>query len=118
MNARQLGVNRVVRAWQAGESFKAGSVRTDGRRVFSYGTCILEREADGRVIRNVTTYSTTTTRHQNAAGYAAVYALIVDDVPRGADTLGQYLLPRESVGGTAGYPEGTEFTRDPKAGAK
>ena len=87
----------VVRAWERGEECcKASSIWTDGRRIMSYGTCILQN-VGGRLYLNRTRYSVTTTIHQNAlAAYFGDRVIEIDGVPRGTRYLGPYVEDREA----------------------
>lgn len=55
---------QVFEAWQAGKkNMRQKSIWTDGQDIYSYGTMILQ---GGNVcVLNRTTYSRTTTQHQN-----------------------------------------------------
>ena len=59
------------------------SIWTNGRSIYSYGTVLVDREPDGRVILNHTKYSVTTSQQQNQIAAYIPYALIVDGVPFG-----------------------------------
>lgn len=62
----RVNCGKVFKAWAEGRSNRsADSVWSNGDHIYSYGTCIVARDGD-RVILNRTTYSVTTTRHQNA----------------------------------------------------
>jgi hypothetical protein len=62
---------QAVKAWRAGKALRpAQSVWTDGTTIFSYGTALLTRRADGMLVMNLTKYSRTTTVHQNGLKYA------------------------------------------------
>jgi predicted component of type VI protein secretion system len=55
----------VWQAWQAGKALrKCDAVWTDGKHVWSYGTCIAALDSDDRVVLNRTRYSVTTTVQQ------------------------------------------------------
>jgi hypothetical protein len=87
--------------WQ-GMKAKGSSVTSEGDKLYSYGTVILQRLADGRVVGNKTKYSTTTSKHQSQVGVgrADVFA---DDVPMDTDDLSSF------VGGTpTKYPSGSK----------
>lgn len=59
----------VLGKFIAGKSFRFSgkpSIWTDGDRIMSYNTCIVDRVTDDCVIVNMTKYSRTTTIHQNA----------------------------------------------------
>lgn len=61
---------------------KADSIWSNGTSLYSYDTELL-RERDGRTYLNVTKYSRTTSRHQNALKVAFPDAIHVDNVPIG-----------------------------------
>lgn len=42
-----------------------GSLSSVGDRLFSYATCIAEFDKDGKLWKNLTKYSSTTSRHQS-----------------------------------------------------
>jgi hypothetical protein len=84
-------LSAVLNAWRLGKARKGQSCSTDGTRIYSYATCLVEREADGRVLLNRTTYSRTTTAQQRSLLVALTYALEVDGVPIGCrGDLGRY----------------------------
>ena len=60
----------VFRAYVVGQSKGrwGDSIWTDGKRVFSYWTCLLARNSSGTVL-NRTRYSVTTTQHQTGLAY-------------------------------------------------
>lgn len=88
----------VVRAWERGKACsKADSIWTDGHRIMSYGTCLVEN-VGGRLYLNRTRYSVTTTVHQNAlAAYFGDRVIEIDDVPLGARYLDRYVEDREAT---------------------
>lgn len=88
----------VVRAWERGKACsKADSIWTDGHRIMSYGTCLVEN-VGGQLYLNRTRYSVTTTVHQNAlAAYFGDRVIEIDDVPRGARYLDRYVEDREAT---------------------
>jgi hypothetical protein len=66
----RVNTAKTLAAWNAHRPLKiAESIWTDGERIMSYGTCIVERHNEGDrdiTYLNVTKYSVTTTIHQNA----------------------------------------------------
>ena len=70
-----------------------------GRRVYSYGTCLIDVLPDGRTLGNLSHYSTTTTRHQTETRVAAC-EVTVDHVPQGVEDLAAWYLAR--------HPQATE----------
>ena len=92
----------VVRAWEIGQACsKADSIWTDGRRIMSYGTCLVQN-IRGRLYLNRTRYSVTTTIHQNAlAAYFGDRVIEIDGVPRGTRYLDPYVEDREAAGAVA-----------------
>lgn len=87
----------VVRAWERGEACRrADSIWTDGERILSYGTCIVQ-PVGGRLYLNRTRYSVTTSVHQNAlAEYFGDRVIEIDGVPRGTRYLDPYVEGREA----------------------
>jgi hypothetical protein len=67
------------------------SISTDGERIFSYRTCIVERTGPRRVAFNVTKYSATTTRQQaeirRELSRHAFTMEAGDDMPRGMPSI-------------------------------
>lgn len=53
----------VCTAFVNRKSAKCLSMHTDGKRLYSYSTCIAEFAPDGKLVLNVTKYSSTTSRH-------------------------------------------------------
>mgnify|MGYP001586831946 CR=1 FL=1 len=53
---------------------------------FSYGTMIRQSLSDGRTIGNITSYSKTTTKHQNREDVRHC-SIVLDDVPIGCQDL-------------------------------
>lgn len=83
---------RVLRAWSHGKADKRdAAIWTDGRNVYSYGTCIaapLSTSPLGPfevVVLNATKYSVTTTIHQNGVReyLRGAYVVEVDGLPLG-----------------------------------
>jgi len=87
----------VVRAWERGQAcHKTPSIWTDGERIMSYGTCILQN-VGGQLYLNRTRYSVTTTIHQNAlAAYFGDRVIEIDRVPLGARHLRFYTQNRRA----------------------
>jgi len=87
----------VVRAWERGKAcYKAPSIWTDGHRIMSYGTCIIQN-VGGRLYLNRTRYSVTTSVHQNAlAEYFGSRVIEIDGVPHGTRYLDPYVEDREA----------------------
>lgn len=84
----------VVRAWESGRANRrADAIWTDGHRIMSYGTVILEPVDGVGLTFNATRYSVTTTIHQNAirAYFGDRIRQVVDDVPRGERYLDRYI---------------------------
>jgi hypothetical protein len=83
---------QTLNAFVAGKSARpAASIWTDGVRIFSYLTCIAERMPDGGILLNRTSYSVTTTIHQNAlAAWMPGLRATLSDVPRNAGELARY----------------------------
>lgn len=82
----------VLNAFLQGMSKRtARSIHTDGDRIFSYDTCLVERREDGTLLVNETLYSSTTTRQQNelreALRAACLTTVLVYDVPRDREWL-------------------------------
>lgn len=66
------------------------SIWTDGTRIYSYQTILVEPTGHADRVRvNVTKYSPTTSQHQNGilAGLGGLVAETVDGIPMGAKTL-------------------------------
>lgn len=82
----RINTGKALRAWQAGKAWREGlgrgSIWSNGTSLYSYDTELL-RERDGRTYLNVTKYSRTTSRHQNALKIAFPDAIYVDNVPIG-----------------------------------
>lgn len=77
----------VWKSWQQGKANKTcQAVWTDGKHVWSYGTCIMALDSDDKVVLNRTRYSMTTTVHQNALAVLCqhVSKREVYDKPQGA----------------------------------
>lgn len=67
LNGRR-NIFEVFHAWLAGKPKSDGAINTDGETIRSYGTAILARTRKG-LIFNATSYSQTTTIHQNGIAY-------------------------------------------------
>lgn len=79
---------RVLKALAAGKSDRRDdSIWTDGSRLMSYGTVLLEEREDGRTFVNLTRYSPTTTRHQSGVVALVDFDAGVFGVPRGDGSL-------------------------------
>lgn len=78
----------VIAFWLKDEPTHSKSMYYSDNKLFSYGTCILQR-ANGLVIGNATKYSHTTSVHQKLAGVYGSDAM-VHDVPRGTADLLSY----------------------------
>lgn len=80
----------VGRKFWEGKAGVANSVHSSGDKLFSYGTVLLQRLSNGKVIGNMTKYSPTTSKHQSQVSvYRADYK--VTGVPRGVSDLRPYL---------------------------
>ena len=76
----RVNVKRVAAAWREGrEDRREQSVWTDGRAIYSYGTCLVAPLASGRVVLNVTKYSVTTSNKQSGLR-VALHGLIAAEV--------------------------------------
>lgn len=85
-----MDTSGVGRAFWSGRAAVGSSVHSSGDKLFSYGTVILQRLANGRTIGNATKYSTTTSKHQSQVNVRmATYT--VTGVPRGVTDLRPYL---------------------------
>lgn len=84
----RVNVKRVAAAWKAGrKDERERSVWTDGRAIYSYGTCIVAPlPVSGRVVLNVTKYSVTTSNKQSGlrVALAGLIACEVDGMRQGA----------------------------------
>ena len=60
-------VKNAVQSWSdRSVNYTSPTISTDGNTIFSYNTAILERVGSDMAILNVTRYSQTTTKQQNA----------------------------------------------------
>lgn len=100
----------VFAAWTAGEGKGGNSISTDGVRIFSYQTCLVEREAGGRVLMNRSKYSKTTSAQQTAIHARIPYALILCGIPRGCKSLAEYAV---EPGSNQGAQDLLNMARDP-----
>jgi len=73
-------------AFWKGKPGRGSSTSSTGDKLFSYGTVILQRQPDGKVIGNITKYSNTTSRHQSQSG-VHMADIIVVNVRRGTNDL-------------------------------
>jgi hypothetical protein len=77
----RVNCKNVLNAWRCGRRNKsAQSIWTDGRDIYSYGTCLVTRDDAGNVILNRTRYSVTTTIHQGALAVALNGCRVVDGI--------------------------------------
>lgn len=79
----------VFIAWLNHRTHKSnGSIWTDGEKIFSYKT-ILVQKIDGEVYLNRTKYSPTTSNHQNglAVLLTKINPIEIVDIPRGTNDL-------------------------------
>ncbi len=83
----RVNVKRVLEAWGQGKSLNLGSISTDGNRIFSYSTVIVERLESGAILSNTTKYSSTTSQQQNSLRAALGPTFEVDGVRQGARNL-------------------------------
>ena len=71
------------------------SISHDGKRLYSYSTCIAERVSDDEIIVNTTKYSSSTSRHQyylrDAMRGVIKETFTKVTVPRNAQHLCQYV---------------------------
>ena len=77
---------QVAAAFNRGQPLKScKAIWTDGSTIFSYGTAIMVRLNSGRTIANRTSYSVTTSVHQNGLSYLLAQPdYTVTDIPMGA----------------------------------
>ncbi len=89
---------RVLDAWLSRRAdYGTESFHTDGHKLLSYRTCLLEWAPDGALLMNVTTYSKTTSAKQRAVGRMIAAHRVVGwtvrtygAVPQGAGSLVDY----------------------------
>ena len=81
----------TLKAWHFNRSCqKSESIWTDGTRIYSYQTILVEPTGQADKVRvNMTKYSPTTSVHQNAilADLGGLVAETVDGVPMGAKAI-------------------------------
>lgn len=81
----------VVDSFMKGVPNKSDSMSTDGHKLLSYQTAIAQKVFNNdkiTVIKNVTRYSNTTSKHQ---ALIDTYDYIVTDVPKGETNLIKYM---------------------------
>ena len=81
--------SEVGNAFWNREKAKGSSVKTDGEKLWSYNTVILQRLSNGSTIGNTTKYSSTTSRTQTQVGVKNA-TFLVDKVPMTAQDLQEY----------------------------
>lgn len=82
----RVNCTQALRAWRKGKALRpAQSIWTDGETIFSYGTALVTKRADGTVVLNRTRYSVTTTIHQNTLAFELAGAVEVDNLSQGVD---------------------------------
>lgn len=70
-----ISTSKVGDAFHKGLIAKGSSVTSTGDKLYSYGTVILQRLPNGRIVGNITKYSPTTSRHQSQTGVHNVLLL-------------------------------------------
>jgi len=75
--------------WQ-NELAENGSMRSTGNKLYSYGTVILQRLPDGKVVGNTTRYSATTSKQQSQCRVRSADILVTGG-PRGTTDLIPYI---------------------------
>lgn len=76
---KRQGTNeQVATAFSEGKKDSSGTLTTDGRTIYSYGTPIAYRDDTGKIIFNSRNYSQTTSRHQNLIKRAVMGKEIVE----------------------------------------
>lgn len=87
----------TIKAFSLGQIGRALHLYSDGRRLFSYDTCIAEYY-NGRLIVNNTKYSMTTSKHRNSLLAEVLYGIddpisiiSVINVPIRTQSLIQYI---------------------------
>ena len=83
----------VINAFVNGKNGRSsnGNLRTDGTKLFNYGTCIAQKLENGTILLNKTKYSVSTSKIQTWAAYIIPNGIDVHNVPMGAKSLIQYL---------------------------
>lgn len=83
----RVNVKRVIAAWREGrQDRRERSIWTDGTAIFSYYTCLAAPMADGKLVLNITKYSSTTSNKQSGLSFGLqdVIACTVDGLRMGA----------------------------------
>jgi hypothetical protein len=79
----RVNTGKALRAWTAGKMWKqAESIWSNGTSLYSYDTELARKDGE-TVYLNVTRYSYTTSRHQNALKKVLPDAVHVDGIPFG-----------------------------------
>jgi hypothetical protein len=78
--------SQVADAFWKGQKAHNKSMTSEGDKLFSYWTVILQRLPDGKIIGNETKYSNTTSRHQSEAWISRA-DILLDNIPRGTNDL-------------------------------
>lgn len=79
-----ISYDEAAKRFWHGEKGKAHNVTSTGDELYSYGTVIMQRLPDGKVIANLTPYSSSTSGHQSAANRHGQADYIVHGVSMGA----------------------------------
>ena len=93
----------MLRTSQVGNAFwnnrkaTGNSVRSTGDKLYSYFTVLLQRLPDGKVIGNITKYSSSTSKHQSQC-QVRFADLLVDNIPHGTNDLSAYLGEPANIG--------------------
>ena len=96
-NIMRKNCQRTLAAWRTGKSLRAAqSIWTDGETIFSYGTALVTGRGD-QTILNRTTYSSTTSQHQNALA-AELESFEVEGLEQGVTAHGLLLAATEKKG--------------------
>lgn len=84
--------NDVIKAFIDGKSACGSNLYSTGDKLINYSTCIAEyNESENRYILNITKYSSTTSKHQNALRRLLPLGTIcVDKIPKGTLSLLRY----------------------------
>lgn len=81
----------VFNNWKKGQPTEGVSLWSDGEKIYSYQTILVDRTKQGVVCLNSTKYSPTTTRHQNAleallrANTVIALKRTADEMPNGSE---------------------------------
>lgn len=89
--------SEVAQLFWNGKSGKSDNMRSTGDSLYSYGTVIMQRLPDGKVITNHTTYSSSTGTHQRIAHKYGTPDYIVHGVRMGAGDLQDYLNLKQII---------------------